>query len=80
MAVSAAAAMATSVSKNAARSASACARERDDLRLLDEAHDAGERGLLAGARHLDAQRAVPVDRAGDDLVARRLVRPAATRR
>jgi hypothetical protein len=39
------------------------------LRLLDEPHDAGERGALAGARHLDAERALAVDRAGDDLVA-----------
>ena len=37
------------------------------LRLFDQPHDAGERGSLAGARHLDAQRAGAVDGAGDDL-------------
>ena len=50
---------ATSVSQKAARSASAWARDRDDLRLLDEPHDAGERGALPRARHLDAERAGP---------------------
>jgi hypothetical protein len=39
------------------------------LRLRDEAHDAGERRLLAGAGHLDRSEPCAVDRAGDDLVA-----------
>ena len=40
------------VSQNAARSARACARERETLRLLDQPHDPGERGPLAGAGDL----------------------------
>ena len=43
------------------------------LGLLDEPHDTRERGLVAGSRHLDTQRALSVDGAGDHPVARRLV-------
>jgi hypothetical protein len=43
------------------------------LGLLNQSHDARQRGLLPGARHLDAQRALPVDGAGDHLLARCLV-------
>ena len=40
------------------------------LRLLDQPHDAGQGGLVAGGRHPHPQTAVAVDRAGDDLIAR----------
>src|SRR3546814_10507929 len=43
------------------------------LRLLDEPHDARERGLVTGSRHLDTQRALYVDGADDHPVTRRLV-------
>jgi len=41
--------------------------------FLDQAGDAGERGVVAGARDADAKKAVTVERAGEDLGAGVLV-------
>lgn len=46
--------------------------------LLDQSHDARERGLLRGTLHLDVQRALDVDGAGDHLPSR-LAAPRAAR-
>ena len=73
MNVTAPAAMAAMVSQNAARSARACAREREDLCLLDQAHDPGKRGPFARPRDLNPERAGPVDRPGDHALAPRLL-------